>query len=481
MAAFLACAGLSCTSLPLLVPNPPRTGEKKEPDRDRAPGRGATLPESPEKQAPEKAAVGDDEIDFSVVFADMSPSPAEKSGPPPPAQIPKSLPLSKTTVVVPTSTIRVAIKQGSVPVSLYVMGAFKVRSASLAQPVGSQGRVTFTLSSGPAVTLSLADDPSVEVSVPCTLACVEETALFDLGQESYRGSLVILGGPRPALVNHIDMEQYLCGVLPLEMGKVKIGEIEAMKAQAVAARTYAYNRILEREPRPFDVVRTVVDQVYGGANVETPESNAAIAATKGLVLVWRDSLAQVYFHSTCGGRTAAINEVWPHSAFCEYLSAVDDLDEQGTPYCSISRVFTWKESWSADQLSSILRARVGKTFPGKRFAGRLRAIEVRKRLPCGRVQSCVFESSKGEVECGGDKIRFVLRRKSARGNLLRSANFEVVENGPDRFSLEGRGYGHGVGMCQMGAIGRARQGQNFEQILGAYYRGVRIQKVEVGR
>ena len=85
---------------------------------------------------------------------------------------------------------------------------------------------------------------------------------------------------------------------------------------------------------------------------------------------------------------------------------------------------------------------------------------------------------RGHIECGGDKLRSVLRRKMATGDILRSANFTVVKNGPHTFTLRGTGYGHGVGMCQMGAIGRARQGQDFEQILRAYFTGVELCRVQ---
>jgi stage II sporulation protein D len=463
-AALIACAGISCTSLALLVPNPSHGDGKKEKQEPSA------TPGTPEKEQRENTAEGSNDIDFSLAFAvDLLPetrtAPAAQKG-------------GETAdiVTIPTSKIRVAVRQGITGVSLYVMGSFEARSASFEQPVESKGRIAFEMTHGDRIALSLADAPPVEVAVPCTLALRGESALFDFGQESYRGFLVIHGGQKPALVNHINMEEYLRGVLPLEMGKVKKEEIEALKAQAVAARTYACNRMAERSAQRFDVVRTIADQVYGGVTVETPEADAAVAATKGMVLVWRDSLARVYFHSTCGGHTAGMHEVWDRP-YCEYLCSVDDNDPQGVPYCSISPQFTWTETWSAEQLSKILRNTYGKAFPGKRFAGRLTSIVIRERLPCGRIQACMFETSGGDQECGGDKVRFVLRRKNAAGYLLRSANFEVIENGPNQFSVEGKGYGHGVGMCQMGAIGRARQGQNWREILKAYYKGVEIGKV----
>jgi stage II sporulation protein D len=318
------------------------------------------------------------------------------------------------------------------------------------------------------------------VALPCTLALKGESRLFDFGQESYRGMVVVSGSSRLTIVNCIDVDEYLRGVLPLEMGTTGVRENEALKAQAVAARTYAYDRMQEHATHSFDVVRTIADQVYGGANVETPESDAAIAATKGLVMTWNESLAQAYFHSTCGGRTANMHEVWDRP-FCEYLCSVEDRDPQGTAYCSSSPQFFWKESWNAEQLSRILRVTFKKAYPDLAFTGKLSSIVVGERFFCGRIKNCTLESSTGAYVCGSDKLRFVLRRKSSGGYLLRSANFSVVKNGPDRFDLEGIGYGHGVGMCQMGAIGRARAGQTFEQILKTYFRGVQISRTEVRR
>jgi stage II sporulation protein D len=356
------------------------------------------------------------------------------------------------------------------------MGPFEIRSASLEQPVSFKGRIAMEIRSGSRVSLSLGDTTPIEAALPCTLAANSESGLIDLGQESYRGMLVVLGRSKLTIVNCINVEDYLRGVVPLEMGKTSPAETEAVKAQAIAARTYAYNRMAEHSAESFDVVKTIADQVYGGTSVETPEADAAIVATEGLVMTWNGAVAQVYFHSTCGGRTANIHEVWDRPA-CDYLTSINDRDSSGAAYCSSSPQFFWKESWSADQLSRIVRVTFKLAYPGTTFSGVLKSIVVGERFACGRIQTCTLEGSVGEKVCGGDKLRLVLRRKSSGGYLLRSANFSVVENGPRRFELEGIGYGHGVGMCQMGALGRARQGQTYEEILKAYYKGIHITKV----
>jgi stage II sporulation protein D len=468
---FLACVLTSCTSLPLLVPNPPSGGKK--PQQSTRSGAKKAKPSASQKEGEEKAEAGDD-VDFSLAFAEGGAREPETLAPP------VRTGGADRAIAVPSSMIRVALRQGVINQEAYVMGPFEVRSASLDKPVELKGRIAMEVRRGGRLSISTPDAAPFEAALPCTLALRGESRLFDFGQESYRGLLIVAGSSRLTIVNCIDMDEYLRGVLPLEMGKAALQEIEALKAQAVAARTYAYNRMQERTTHLFDVVRTIADQVYGGANVETPEADAAIAATKGLVLTWNDSLAQVYFHSTCGGHTSNRHEVWDRP-YCEYLCSVDDYDAQGTAYCAISPRFTWKESWTSEALSRILRVTCKKAYPGSAFTGNLLSIVVGERFLCGRIRTCTLESSAGENVCGGDKLRFVLRRKSSGGYLLRSANFTVVENGPRRFELEGIGYGHGVGMCQMGAIGRARAGQTFEQILKAYFRGAQISRVEARR
>ena len=467
--AIFACIITSCTSLPLLVPNPP-LGEKK-PQQSTRDDAEKTKPSASQEE--EKPGTGDD-VDFSLAFAEES--------------VPETVPVAPAvrtgaalhTIAVSSSTIRIALRQGIISQEVYVMGPFDVRSSSLDQPIESKGRIAMEVRSGGRLSISTSDAAPFTVALPCTLSLKGESALFDFGQESYRGMLVITGTPKISIVNYIDVEEYLRGVVPLEMGKAGQGEPEALKAQAVAARTYAYNRMAEHTARLFDVVRIFTDQAYGGAAVEMPEADAAVAATRGQVLTWKGSLAQVYYHSTCGGHTANIHEVWDRP-YCEYLSSVEDYNDQGTPYCAISPRFTWKESWTGDQLSRILRVTCKKAYPGSVFTGKLTSIVVGERFPCGRIQKCTIESSAGETVCGGDKLRFVLRRKSSGGYLLRSANFTVAKNGPNRFELDGIGYGHGVGMCQMGAIGRARAGQTYEEILKAYYRGTDIIKIHERR
>jgi stage II sporulation protein D len=197
-------------------------------------------------------------------------------------------------------------------------------------------------------------------------------------------------------------------------------------------------------------------------------------------MVYGDSLISAYYFSTCGGKTANIEDVW-NKKKQPYLRSINDYNEKGEAYCAFSRFYSWEESWSISRISAILRRYSGETFPDDPASGTVKDICIESRFDCGRVKSCQIKTSTGRFTYGGDKLRFVLRRDSGENPILRSASITAVTIGDGRVTIRGTGNGHGVGMCQSGAIGRARAGQTFEQILKAYYTGVELKSVNVER
>jgi SpoIID/LytB domain protein len=313
-------------------------------------------------------------------------------------------------------------------------------------------------------------------ALPCTLKTLVRSSYFEYEDKSFRGSVIVTAEGSAAfnVVNALDIEEYLRGVVPLEIGKRSLKEIEAVKAQAVAARTYTCRRMLDHATADWDMLATVADQVYGGVQVEQPLCDMALRATRGVILTWRDEPIQAYYHSTCGGRTAAVEDVW-NKAPQPYLKSIRDTDSHGRAWCDLSGSFTWEEKWSGAQFSSVC-AKYGRTsFPAtQQFAGMITEMKIIQRFGCGRVARCRVESTGSTVSYGGDKIRFVFRRPLEDSPILKSANFEIVSAGRSGVVLRGYGYGHGVGMCQMGAIGRAAQGQTFQQILLDYYQSAEL-------
>ncbi|MBD3317711.1 MAG: SpoIID/LytB domain-containing protein, partial [Chitinivibrionales bacterium] len=210
---------------------------------------------------------------------------------------------------------------------------------------------------------------------------------------------------------------------------------------------------------------------------EEPLSDRAIALTRDVVLVHGDSLIVAYYHSTCGGWTANVEDVW-NKPYIPYLRSVPDVGPDGTAYCAPSRYFHWRETWSTRRFSDIISGYAATAFPHEEpLKGAVRRVRVDRRFACGRVAHCTISTTRGSYSYGGDRVRFLLRRDTDGRPILRSASFRLKDEERGKITLVGRGYGHGVGMCQMGAIGRAQAGQDFEEILSAYYTGARPERI----
>jgi stage II sporulation protein D (peptidoglycan lytic transglycosylase) len=290
-----------------------------------------------------------------------------------------------------------------------------------------------------------------------------------VNDREYRGSVRIIATPAGLLVvNRLGIEDYVGGVVNAELGRRPPGERAALEAQAIVSRTFALRK-LGRRDRDFDLSSTTADQVYGGALSETPAGRAAVEATRGLVITYDDEPIEAFFHSTCGGRTASGGEVFTHGDLPYLRSAVDRSAEHAS-YCAISPRYRWREEWTADELESRFRPTLGSA------SGHVRDVVVTDRSASGRVESIEIRSGENGTHLHGRAIREVFRPEGAP--LLRSTAFRVrTTRAGDRLVrlvLHGRGNGHGVGMCQWGAIGRARAGQTAEEIVSAYFPGTTL-------
>lgn len=296
----------------------------------------------------------------------------------------------------------------------------------------------------------------------------------------YRGEVLVRAGPAGGLtvVNAVRIEDYLLGVVPLEIGASDQTPVEALKAQAIAARSYALFYLGRRAAsHGCDLLASAEDQVYGGAGVETPAASRAVMETRGLVALYHGCAIRANYSSTCGGATEAAARVWPGESF-GYLQSVSDRDASSRPYCDRSRQARWQESWDCEQFAAIVLRELPREAPearGKEL-GRLIDIRVTRRTPSGRVACLEVETDAGRYRVYGDRARWLMRRPD--GTPLRSTFIDeplrVVGAGGCRIELEGGGYGHGVGLCQSGALERARRGQTASQILRHYYPGIRF-------
>jgi len=298
-----------------------------------------------------------------------------------------------------------------------------------------------------------------------------------LNGRRYRGILKILPhGQTMRLVNIVYLEDYLQGVVPPEIGPRAEEELEAVKAQAVAARTYAMAHLKQYTGEPFDVKSSIIDQLYEGATVEDGLVNRAIEETTGRVIMYQDGFINAYYHSTCGGSTDDVADVWERREV-PYLKSVDD----GTA-CAWSKYYTWREVFTEEQL----RGRVEQYLSSDRGRdlriGPITDVKVMQRTAGGRIAKLAVTTERETFNFYKDRIRWVIGRTSNPELILPSDRFEsVIERDAQgnirSVTFTGRGYGHGVGMCQCGAIGRARAGWDFAAILAHYYSGVEIKRL----
>ncbi len=259
--------------------------------------------------------------------------------------------------------------------------------------------------------------------------------------QAYRGGLrLTASGGRILIVNVLDLEAYLRGVAPAEMPAN--WPLEALRAQAVAARTYT---LAELEPEAlYDICATVECQHYAGVEAEHPRSDQAIAETKGQVLTYAGVVATTYYHADSGGMLASSAEVWGEAE--PYLVARPDV-ERNSPHKN------WELGLEPETVAADLRAR-------GRDIGTVTGLRVLAYSESGRVTMAEFQGTKGVAVLSAQALTELLRDAG-----LKSTRFKMVGG----LVAEGQGWGHGVGMSQYGARALAEAGYNYAQILAFYY------------
>jgi len=307
----------------------------------------------------------------------------------------------------------------------------------------------------------------------------------------YRGRMEIM--PRPeglTVVNVVSVEPYLYGVVSSEMSPAY--PLEALKAQAVAARTYAVKNIGKLAAQGFDMDDTAANQVYGGYLSEDPRTTKAVDETAGMVLTYDGKIIDAVYSSTCGGYTESAEEAWGRAV--PYLVGVPDhhgdidpafaerpKDEAGwANYFKYARAFNclqpkYARTEAFRWVKLMTRKELEAGLPADCQVGTVMNIVPLHRGQSGRITELRLEGADRGVT-----ITKELPIRKAFGSL-RSSAFAVEiyrdDNGvPVVFAFWGAGWGHGLGMCQVGAVGLADEGWSYEKILTYYYRGVKIEK-----
>ncbi len=275
-----------------------------------------------------------------------------------------------------------------------------------------------------------------------------------LNQSQFRGAVDIFKDKSGAMfaVNRIGIEDYLYGVLPHEVAFW--WPTEALKAQSIAARTYALYQAEVSGNAEFDVKSGTSSQVYGGTAKERFRTNRAVDETRGQVLTYQGKLFPAYFHATCAGMTAAAKELWKID-----LPPLAGGVKCG--YCHLSPHYSWAAKIPLSEIEEKM-SKYGKP------AGQILKIEVISLTPSGRVGSLRITGTSQEAVIAAKDFRVWIG-----GDRIRSTHFTVVIS-EDAAEFQGKGWGHGVGLCQWGTFGQALLGRAYDKILEFYYPGSKI-------
>lgn len=311
---------------------------------------------------------------------------------------------------------------------------------------------------------------------------------FWAGQQDrrYRGNFDFIIKPSGfTVVNRLNIEEYLYGVVPAEIPSH--WPKAALESQAVAARTYTLANMGSFASRGFDLLPTVSSQVYTGVIAERATTNAAVNGTRGIILTYNDKPINAFYTGNNGGYSASSYDLWKMNR--PYLKGVPDkLVTSPTEPWGPEELATWlttrPETYSSQpQYSSrsafrwvlwVPREEIEFRLKQGNKLGKIKSITITKRSPGGIISEVLIHGTAGKYVVSGDSIRY--RLGGLRNNMF-MVEPKYAPNGElEAFIFYGGGWGHGVGMCQSGAAGMAAAGYTYKDILNHYYPGAMLTK-----
>lgn len=340
--------------------------------------------------------------------------------------------------------------------------------------------------------------------------------IVKVGNSQYRDYITFAkNGDKLTTINYVELENYLRGVVPKEM-PASTFHIEALKAQAVATRTYTIRNINKHSSEGANLCDSTHCQEYGGIAGEHSRTNQAVEETKGMIITYGGKPIDAAYHSNSGGYTDNAHEIWGSSKTA-YLVAVKDV------YSENQSGYIWEKTFSADDLSNRLKTKghdVGnlidiqivskteggrakqvkiigtkgeKTITGEQFRSAVGSTEIRSTLFTTIKKEGSYSNETSVYVIGGDSITRSVKLKDvymidSSGKISKAGDtvyaitkdgIQKVNNGGTttdlKFTFNGKGYGHGIGMSQYGANKMATEGKKYEDILKFYYTGVKVE------
>lgn len=276
----------------------------------------------------------------------------------------------------------------------------------------------------------------------------------------YRGSLILVkkSKNRFIVINRLGLEQYLYGIMKPEISPD--WPEETLKAQAVISRTYALKNLDKHSGEGFNLCDTVHCQVYAGLSGESVRTNKTVDDTRGEILIYNGEPIDAFFHSTCGGYTEKPSNVWGSAKDPDYLQGVK------CNFCEDDPRYYWEHSLTKRKIASVLKK---KGYPIEGVA----KMEIYQRGNGGRVSKLRITDSKGKKYIiSANQFRIFFNPESQR------STFVEIKTYSDAYQFKGKGWGHGVGLCQWGARGMGLKGYSYQEILKYYYPGTKLKKVD---
>ena len=291
---------------------------------------------------------------------------------------------------------------------------------------------------------------------PVASLTIASPEVLRINGKGYKGRFDIYPVEKGLLVvDEIPIEEYLVGLINCEISS--LWPVEAVKAQAVIARSYAIYQKDSRRAALYHLESSVMDQVYEGVDIEDSRAARAVSETTGEVLTFGGTVIQAFYHANCGGHTEAAVNVWGRDI--SYLSGVD------CKYCVNSPSTRWELNLPLKKVESLLKS------AGYQVSA-IREIKTGNTNRSGRLQDISIYSSRGVATMSA--VNF---RKAIGYGLIKSTNFSVRQKG-EEFVFSGAGNGHGVGLCQWGAKQRASDRFDYREILSYYYPGTSLEKLK---
>lgn len=351
----------------------------------------------------------------------------------------------------PEKIIRVAVVKGKDEVTLSLRGYYEIYVGGEKEKILSGVNLRDAVVAVVNDEIKIADRTFKASSIKIL---TEEEATVCLNGRWLRGYIGIScdSAGKLLVVNYVDIEDYLFGVLQHEVSFW--WPYSALEAQAIAARTYALYQAQVNADRDYDLTNDTFSQVYGGANKERYRAKKAVVKTQSKVLICNGEIFPAYYHATCGGHTEDASELW--NIDLPSLKGVE------CNWCKRSPHYYWETEMSLADIETKLSAKEYKISGIVDIA----PVEINNQ---NRIRKLKITDMKGFEEIQVNKFRLIIGPKQ-----IRSTNFKI-EIKDNKAFFKGYGWGHGVGLCQWGAFFMSKSGFNYEEILNYYYPSAKIE------